>query len=114
MARSYCAGDLDQRIIVEQRAAATQNGLGENTSPWTLLATLWAYAEPLRGREFFSAAQQQQVTDVRFVVRYRADISAAMRVLWRGVYHDIQSAIHVDGAKTWLELMTVAGVRDGK
>lgn len=120
MAKTYCAGELTERIVIESRAATTQNALGENTTAWATLDTVWAKAEPLRGREFFASGQMQQACDVRFVIRYRADMgaaavgaAAAMRVLWRGVYHDITAAIEVDGALTWIELMTVHGVRDG-
>ena len=119
-ARDYA---LNQRITVQQRATtigATQNALGENISPWTDLATLWAEAGPVRGREFFAQGQQQQTIDITFVVRYRADITASMRVLWRpfgapsALPHDIAAPpINVDGRGEWLELMTVRGAHDG-
>jgi SPP1 family predicted phage head-tail adaptor len=117
MARQYTAGDLDQLVTVQQRATvsgATQNALGENTSPWVDLATVWAKASPIRGREFFAQGQQQQTIDVMFVLRYRADITASMRVSWNGVPYAIAAPpIHVDARKEWLELMTVQGAHDG-
>ena len=118
MGKSYQAGELDQRVVIESRANTTQNALGENTTAWAAWLTRWAKAAPVRGREFFAQGQQQQTIDTMFVLRYdsdTADITASMRVLWRGAYYDIASPpIDVDGRKEWLELMTVSGVRDGR
>jgi SPP1 family predicted phage head-tail adaptor len=112
---TLAAGPMDQRVQIQQRLNSTQNELGENTTPWTTLATVWASAEPLRGREYFAAGQQQQVLDVRFVIRYRSDVNGTMRIVWRGQPHDIVGQpINVDGRREKLELMTVAGVRDGR
>ena len=114
MARQYAAGELDQRITIEHRPTLTQNALGENTAGWVALATVWAKAVPIRGREYFAQGQQQQTIDVMFVIRRRADVTSSMRVLWRGSYYGIASPpIDVDARKEWQELMTVNGVGDG-
>lgn len=112
------AGELDQLVTIEQRGTRAPDALGVDQAPWVALATdVWAKAEPLRGREFFAAVagQQQQAADVRFVLRHRADITSAMRVVWNGQPHAIVGPpINVDGAGEYLELMTVAGVGDGR
>jgi SPP1 family predicted phage head-tail adaptor len=117
---SLPAGKLDQRITLQQRAPG-QDSLGQANGAWTNLAvnpTVWARAEPLRGREFFAAGQQQHELTTRFVIRYRADVEAitgGLRVLWRGVPYDVVSpAINKDGARVELELMCATGVRDGR
>lgn len=108
------AGDLRERVSIEQRAESL-DGIGENQGAWSTLATVWANAEPLRGREYFAAGQQQQTVDVRFRIRYRADVTGLMRVVWRGVPHDIVGPpINVEGRREYLELMTVQGQRDGR
>lgn len=108
------AGDLRERVTIQQRAV-TLDAIGENTAGWTDLATVWANAEPLRGREYFAAGQQQQLVDVRFRMRYRSDVTGAMRVVWRGLPHDIVGPpINVEGRREFLELMTVQGQRDGR
>lgn len=109
------AGPLNQRVQIQRRdPAATQNAVGENVSPWVLLATVWASAEPLRGDEYLAAGQQQQVADVRFRIRWRPDVTPAMRVVWRGVAHDIVAAMDPLGRREALELMTLAGTRDAR
>lgn len=108
------AGDLRERVTIQQRAVSLDS-IGENTGAWSALATVWASAEPLTGREYFAAGQQQQTVDVRFRMRYRDDVTGAMRLLWRGVPHDIVGPpINVGGRREYLELMTVQGQRDGR
>lgn len=107
-------GRLNQRVTLQERATTTLNDEGENTAPWSDLATVWAQAQPIRGQEYFAGGGAQQTADVRFRVRYRDDITPSMRVRWRGVLHDIVSVIDVDGRRQVLELMTLSGTRDAR
>lgn len=107
------AGALNQRITIQQRADGVDQ-LGQAATTWADVATVWAAAAPLRGREFFAAGQMQTEVSLRFKIRWRAGIESAMRVLWRGQAHDIVSVIDVGGARVELELMCLAGVRDGR
>jgi SPP1 family predicted phage head-tail adaptor len=108
------AGDLRERITIEQRSAGV-DALGQPLTTWATVATVWAKAEPLRGREFFAAGQLQGELSVKFTIRHRADVAETMRVLWRGQAHEIVAPpINVDGARDALELMCMQGVRDGR
>lgn len=103
---------MDQRITLQQ-PAATVDALGQRTETWADLATVWAQAQPLRGREFFAAGQINSEAAVRFRIRWRSDVTGAMRVLWRTVPHAIVAEpVDVDGARHTLELMCSAGIRD--
>jgi SPP1 family predicted phage head-tail adaptor len=104
---------MDQRITLQQ-PAATVDALGQRTETWADLATVWAQAQPLRGREFFAAGQINSEASVRFRIRWRADVTGAMRVLWRGVPHDIESVIEPNGGREQLELMCATAARDGR
>ncbi len=108
------AGKKNQRITVQRRSGEAQNDLGEQTDPFADLASMWAQAEPLRGREFFAVGQMQRSVDVRFRVDFREDLLETDRILWRGVPHEIVSIIDVDGARHELEIMAQSGVRDGR
>ena len=106
------AGELDQRITV-QSPSATVDALGQRVETWTELATVWAQAQPLRGREYFAAGEVNSDAAVRFRLRFRSDVTGAMRVLWRGVPHAIVAEpIDVEGGRHTLELMCSAGIRD--
>lgn len=108
------SGKLDQRITFQQKGV-TRNAIGEEVVTWSDVATVWAEAVPLRGREFYAAAQTQQVVDVRFRIRARSGLTNDMRLLWNTVPHDIVAII--PGTGSWigsLEIMAVNGERNGR
>lgn len=107
-------GKLNQLVTIQQPSTSV-DALGQRVEIWTELVTVWAQAQPLRGREFFAAGQVQSEASVRFRLRYRSDVTAAMRVVWRGVPHAIVAEpADVDGARHTLELMCSAGIRDAE
>jgi SPP1 family predicted phage head-tail adaptor len=106
------AGQLDQRITLQQRAPG-QDALGNASGAWVTVREDWARARPLRGREFFAAGQTQASAEVEFTIRWSDDVSAAWRVLWNGTPHDIVAPpMAIDGQRQWLQLMCATGVRD--
>lgn len=107
------AGRLDQRITFQAKSA-TRAPNGEEVVAWNAVATVWAEAIPLRGREFFAAAQTQQAVDVRFRIRTRSGLAGDMRVVWQSQPYDIVAIIPgtAQHAGT-LEIMAVSGVRNG-
>jgi SPP1 family predicted phage head-tail adaptor len=107
------AGQLNNPITLQQPSVAV-DALGQRVETWVNVDTVWARAQPVRGREYFAAGQVQSETAVKFTIRWRADVSGAMRVLWRGLAHAIVAEpIDVDGRRVALELMCAAGIRDG-
>lgn len=107
------AGRLDQRVKLQQKSV-TRNGIGEEVVTWVDVATVWAEAWPLRGREFFAAQQTQYAADVRFRLRHRADVLPTWRVEWRGEPYDIVSVVDVGAKREMLEILAVSGVKDGR
>lgn len=112
------AGDLTQRILIEQRVK-TDNSRGEVTYSWipfsgTSNGKVYAQVNTLRGREFFAAAQTQSEITTRFRIRYRTGIDETMRITWKGVLYDIKAPpIEVNGGREWIDLMAKAGVVAG-
>lgn len=105
-----CAGDLNQRILIQQRVKG-ENTRGEVTYVYTPYLSLWAQVTPLRGREFFAAAQTQSEITTRFRIRYRAGIDETMQIVWKGVAYDIKAPpMEVAGAREWIDIMAKAGV----
>lgn len=106
------AGDLNQRIQIQQRVKGT-NTRGEVVYTWETVLKLWAKAIPLRGREFFAAAQTQTEITTRFRIRYRVGIDPTMRVVWKGAFYAIKAPpAEVDGGREWIDLMCKAGPAD--
>ncbi len=106
------AGDLNQLVTLQQPSTSV-DALGQRVLGWADVATVWARAQPLRGREFFAAGQVQSEASVKFTLRWLAGVTGQMRVVWRGLPHAIVAEpMDVDGRQRWLELMCAAGVRD--
>lgn len=108
------AGKMTERVTFQSKSV-TKNTLGEEVVTWGDVATVWAEARPLRGREFYAANQTQQVVDVRFIVRTRAGLTVDMRLLWKTVPYDITGLIPGTGPYDGtLEIMATNGVRNGR
>lgn len=106
------AGDLDQRITLQSRTVVP-DAYGQDTITWTLIATVWAQVQAVRGREFFAAAQVQQEQTVKMRIRYRADLDQTCRIVHDGKNYDITGIVPV-GRKDMLEIMCLQGVKDGR
>jgi len=72
-------GRLRHRIVLQQRADLVIDG--EVVPGWTDLAEVWASIEPVSGREYFAAQQVSAETSTRILIRWRAGVNAAGRVL---------------------------------
>jgi SPP1 family predicted phage head-tail adaptor len=81
-------GKLDRRITIEQ---ATQGvgPFGEPVETWAALATVWANAYAGSGKEFVAARQINAEVSMQFQIRWIADLSTTMRILYDGKYFDI-------------------------
>ena len=107
------AGSFDQRITLQAKSV-TRAANGEEVETWGTHAERWARVEPLRGKEFFAAAQTQDAAEYRVTIRYLASVTRDMRVLWRGTLLDIVSVIDVNARRENLELMCITGVRNAR
>ena len=88
MARALRAGDLDQRVQLEHRISSPDGGGGYETS-WSPIGSIWAKVEPLGASESLIAQQSESVVRYQVWVRWRPDLSADMRLIWRGKTLDI-------------------------
>lgn len=83
MPRRLQANELNRRITI-QRKGRTTDDAGypiPGAKEWEDVCTIWAFREPLRGREFFAAAAAQAETTVRYKIRYRLGIKSDMRII---------------------------------
>ncbi len=81
-------GHLDRRITVQQNTPA-QDAAGQPVESWADLATVWAEVVPVGGTELFQARQFGAETVVKFRIRYRGDVTRAMRVVYDSDNYDI-------------------------
>jgi SPP1 family predicted phage head-tail adaptor len=105
--------------VIPQAKSVTRNSIGEEVVTWSDLVTstsdhaVWAEVTPLRGREFFAANSEQYACDVRIRIRYLSGVQRENRMMWRGEPYDITQIIDQDARKETMEILAVAGVRNG-
>lgn len=91
--------------VVIQEAQEAADSYGQAVVTWTTFATVWASVEPLQGREFFNAEQQQAEVTTRIRIRYLAGVTAKMRVNWGGRLYNIRSVIDERERRRAMQLM---------
>ncbi len=108
------AGSLDQLVTLQARSSGADER-GQERDTWVDVATnVWARVAPRRGRDYFAAAQEQATFDCTVLLRYRTDITPAMRVLWNGQPLElVGEPVNVGGAGVYLELLCVHSPRAG-
>lgn len=106
------AARLDQRVIV-QRKSVTRDSVGGEVVTWSTLASRWAEAQPLRGREYVTLRAAQADVTIRFRLRHIEGLTPADRVMWRGKPYGIVDVIDVNGAREMTELMCRGDAADG-
>lgn len=98
------AGLLDRRIRLERRVEETDDS-GQSRQRFLPLAEVWARVEPLGGREGFGQQQWVATGDVRFTIRWRADVTPLHRVVYDGQVFDVMTVAE-DGRR---EALLVVG-----
>ncbi len=105
-------GELRHRLIVQAERAIDDGG-GGLSDPWAdpvIVATVWGKVEPLSGGERLHAAQIQDRLSHRIVIRHRAGITAAMRVVFGVRAFNIRAVIDLGERGRFLELLCDEGV----
>ena len=72
-----------------------KDGYGEVIDDWKEFATVWAAADPLLGKEFFSALTVESKVEIKFNARYINGVTNDMRIQYNGKTYEILSAINV-------------------
>lgn len=97
------AGLLRHRVVI-QTATATKDSIGGDVETWATLAEVWGEVRPLSGREALEAQRITSTASHFITIRYRADVTALMRVVWRGRVFEISQVQNTDGRDTSLVL----------
>jgi SPP1 family predicted phage head-tail adaptor len=113
------AGELSERVTF-QRPTTGEDALGQPLTTWVDVETnvhAKVRARPL-GLQSAEPSQADAVivdAPVFVTVRYRTDITAAMRVVWRGVNHAIVGQpVDVGSRREALMMTCSAGGRAGE
>ena len=84
------SGMLRHRVTLQKKIVAVDDyGAAIGDAPWEDVATVWASLEAMSGREFFASQQAQSEVTQRIRIRYRAGVTADMRVIHNGKVFNI-------------------------
>lgn len=72
--------ELNRRITLQQ-VTTTTDAEGIATETWTDVVMLWSSRLPMSGQEYFAAASTGADITVKYRIRYRPGITAAMRLV---------------------------------
>lgn len=109
------AGKLRHRVDIQVKQQSQNPENGEPVDEWV---PAWkkcpAAVEPVSGREFIAGQATQSVVTGRVIIRYRPGVTTDMRVLYRGLIHNIQAVLPDSGSgKDNMTLLVSAGVNNG-
>ena len=101
-------GRLRHRVLLQAPAGAADGG-GGTVAAWSDVATVWAAIAPLTGRERVQAEQVAARASHRVTIRWRAGVTAAMRLSMGARAFAIRAVLDPDGRRRWLELACEEG-----
>ena len=85
--------NLREEIVVQSNTP-TQDAVGEMVESWGTLDTIRAEVIPLDADERFQGDQYHGVQVLQFKVRYRSDITSAMRISYNSKIYDLEPPIN--------------------
>ena len=96
-------GDLRERVEL-QSMSPTRDAIGGEVQGWTTLANVWAQVTPMSAGEQYRRQQMQASAQWKVTIRYRADITSKMRVLWSGRTFQVKGVTSADERKRFLAM----------
>ena len=110
------AGDLNRQILVEKHSGtldALNQPLDNN---WITHATVWANVKGQTGMGSLKSSAEglaQAINAYSFRIRYKTDITTAMRVSMAGEKFDIIDIRHDKAFQEWTDLVCQVGGNNG-
>ncbi|MEN6542004.1 phage head closure protein [Parvibaculum sp.] len=96
-------GRLRERVTIEMPVRA-EDGAGGASIGWSTLATVRAEVISFKGATLAATEREEAREPYRVVIRYRDDVTAEMRLRWRGRVLDISGRHDPDGHRRWLAI----------
>lgn len=107
------AGSLRHKITIQENAALN-DAAGSQKPVWVDVYSVYAAIKPLSGRELIVSQAENSEISVRIVIRYRAGITASMRIVYQNtIYAIVAPPINTDMRSTELQIMCAAGLSKG-
>ena len=101
------AGRLKNRVTIQQQSTV-QDSIGQPVNTWTTYATVWADIRNRSGVESIKAGELTSTVRASIRVRYKAGITAAMRVVHGSITYQIKSVLRDEQNKDYMDLVCEA------
>ena len=99
------AGLLRHKVQLQRPITTQDPDTGEMETVWTTFAEVWAQIVMSSAREFIAAAAEQSEVRGKIVLRYRGDVDAECRALYRGKWYAFLGVM--EDAESMLEHVTI-------
>ena len=106
------AGTFNRRIAIEV-PVATQDSNGDPVEDWQPLATVWAAAEPDKGREYYARAGIIAESPMLFRMWKLDSVTPLARVLYRGRIYSVDGVHDYRDARVETWIYARAGANQG-
>ncbi len=99
------AGQLRERVTIQSKSVI-RDDYGAEQITWVDVATVWANVRSTDGTESVESSVDQVVATISYsvLIRYRAGLSPAMRLVWRSKALQILSIVESDNRQRQLIL----------
>lgn len=96
--------------MIQQSVVGKDAGGGSTGPTWVTFAKARAAIDPVRGSERLRAMQIEDTVTHRITIRYRAGITAKMRVKFGTRVMNIRAVLNWKEENRWLDIMAEEGV----
>lgn len=105
-------GPLNRQVAL-QRKQETQDETGGVTVDWIPIATVWSSIKHPSGLETVRSEVPVSVVKASIRIRFREDIDATCRALYRGKVYDIKAVLPDTVGREYVDLSCEEGQNDG-
>lgn len=105
-------GTLTDRVVLKRRVATDEDEGGE-TAVYATLATVWARVRALGTRQSLEADARGQSVSHSVVMRFRTDLKAGDRIVYRGRDLEVLGTSDLNGRRAYLSCQCAERVVTG-
>lgn len=109
---SLAAGKLNCRVTIQCNKSSTGE-FGEPVTAWADVAQVWASIAHKSGLETIKSGADISIVQASIRIRYREDVTAAMRVVYRNAIYDIRAVLRDVTRHEYCDLICEQGANDG-
>lgn len=97
------AGLLNRKIAIQSFGSGV-DAIGQPIESWSTFAQPWANIRFLNGVESVKADAEVSVSKASIRIRYRQDITEAMRVVYNGITYQIKAVLPDEAGRDHVDL----------